>query len=148
MPPPFLQMSWLAKTLDICLDKLYSFADLTALPTVILRKLLKFASKKSQFLFDGKHYDQMDGVGMGSSLGPVIANIFMCDFEEKWSITPKFVLYFVVGKLMPLLPCFTSKTVQMSSDPTLFKQFSQQEINLPLNLNRTMQFRFWIFLHT
>ena len=36
-----------------------------------------------QFLFDGKYYDRIDGVAMGSSLGPVIANIFMCDFQEK-----------------------------------------------------------------
>ena len=29
------------------------------------------------------HY-QIDGVAMGSPLGPFLANIFMCDFEEKW----------------------------------------------------------------
>ena len=26
---------------------------------------------------------------MGSPLGPVLANIFMCDFEEKWTMTKK-----------------------------------------------------------
>ena len=25
-----------------------------------------------------------DGVAMGSPLGPVLANIFMCHFEDKW----------------------------------------------------------------
>ena len=29
---------------------------------------------------------QIDGVAMGSPSGPVLANIFMCDFEEKWII--------------------------------------------------------------
>ena len=32
----------------------------------------------------GQYYDQIDGVAMGSPLGPVLANIFMCHFEEKW----------------------------------------------------------------
>ena len=36
------------------------------------------------FVFDGQYYDQIDGVAMGSPLGPVFANIFMCNFEEKW----------------------------------------------------------------
>ena len=66
----------LEETLNICLDKLYSLADPPALPKVVLRKLLEFATKKSHFLFDGKYYDQIDGVAMGSPLGPV-ANIFV-----------------------------------------------------------------------
>ena len=32
----------------------------------------------------GQYYDQIDGVAMCSPLGPVLANIFMCDFEGKW----------------------------------------------------------------
>ena len=46
--------------------------------------MLVFATKKSHFVFDGQYYDQVDGVAMGSPLGPVLANIFMCYFEEKW----------------------------------------------------------------
>ena len=30
------------------------------------------------------HYDQIDGVAMGSPLGPFLANVFMCNFEGKW----------------------------------------------------------------
>ena len=44
---------------------------------------------QSHFLFDSEYYDQIDGVSMGSPLGPVLANIFMCDFEKKWLIDAK-----------------------------------------------------------
>ena len=47
---------------------------------------LVFATKRSHFVIDGQYYDQIDGVAMGSPLGPVVANIFMCNNEEKWVI--------------------------------------------------------------
>ena len=46
-------------------------------------KLLEFATKKRHFLFDGKYYDQIDGVAMGSPLGPVLATIFYVWFWRK-----------------------------------------------------------------
>ena len=72
----------LDKTIDICLDKLCSLSDPPTLPRAVLHKLLEFATKKSHFLFDGQYYDRIDGVAMGLQLGPVLANIFMCHFEE------------------------------------------------------------------
>ena len=74
----------LDETIDIALDKLYSLSDPPTLSRSVLQKLLEFATMKSHFLFDGQYYDQIDGVAMGSPLGPVLANIFMCHFEEKW----------------------------------------------------------------
>ena len=35
-----------------------------------------------QFLFNGKYYRQADGVTMGSSLGPLLADIFMSKLEN------------------------------------------------------------------
>ena len=82
----------LDETIQICLDMLYALPDSPAIPRPVLKKLLEFASKKSHFILDGQYYDQIDGVVMGSSLGPVSANIFMCDLEAKWIIngSPRF----------------------------------------------------------
>ena len=48
------------------------------------KKLLSFAVKDNQFLFNGVLYDQVDGVAMGSPLGPSVANIFMCSLEQRY----------------------------------------------------------------
>ena len=35
-------------------------------------------------MFNRKFYDQVDGVAMGSPLGPLLANIFLSSHEIKW----------------------------------------------------------------
>ena len=35
------------------------------------------------FQFEGNLYEQVDGVAMGSPLGPLMANAFMCSIEER-----------------------------------------------------------------
>ena len=35
------------------------------------------------FVFNGKYYDQIDGIAMGSPLGPTFANISISDTERK-----------------------------------------------------------------
>jgi len=48
-----------------------------------LKKLLIICTQESHFQFNGEFYDQIDGVAMGSPLGPLFANFFMSDFERK-----------------------------------------------------------------
>ena len=45
--------------------------------------MLTFAAKENHFVFNGVFYDQVNGVSMGSPLGPVLANIFMNNLERK-----------------------------------------------------------------
>ena len=40
------------------------------------------ASTDQLFQFDGQLYEQREGVAMGSPLGPLLANVFMCNLEE------------------------------------------------------------------
>ena len=48
-----------------------------------LMELLEIATKNQLFQFEGNLYEQVDGVAMGSPLGPLMANAFMCNIEEE-----------------------------------------------------------------
>ncbi|XP_050508938.1 uncharacterized protein LOC126886134 [Diabrotica virgifera virgifera] len=48
------------------------------------KDLLTLAAKECLFSFEGKVYRQIDGVAMGSPLGPVFANSFLCHHEKTW----------------------------------------------------------------
>ena len=74
--------------ISIILKRIY---DQRQLETKISRKemknLLLLCPKNVHFSYDNKLYSQKDGVAMGSSLGPVIAGIFMVDLEG--NVIPK-----------------------------------------------------------
>ena len=46
-----------------------------------MKKLLLLCTKNEHFTFNNETYQQIDGVAMGSPLGPVIAGIFMVELE-------------------------------------------------------------------
>ncbi|XP_065652825.1 uncharacterized protein LOC136080142 [Hydra vulgaris] len=48
------------------------------------KKLLQISTSGSHFLFNGKFYDQLDGVAMGSPLAPILANMFIGFHEQTW----------------------------------------------------------------
>ena len=49
----------------------------------MLQQLLLLCLTNVQLLFYGRFYRQVDGVAMGSPLGPLFANIFMGSIEQK-----------------------------------------------------------------
>ena len=51
---------------------------------MFFRNLVTATTKELLFMFNNKFYKQIDGVAMGSPLGPALASIFMCNFENKW----------------------------------------------------------------
>ena len=57
--------------------------DLDGMKWEVFEKLLRCCLQESYFTFNKQIYKQIDGVSMGSPLGPIIANIFMNDFETK-----------------------------------------------------------------
>ena len=56
--------------------------------------LLRGATKDQLFLFNGHLYEQTDGVVMGSPLGPLLANVFMCSIEETLEREGKMPTYY------------------------------------------------------
>ena len=49
--------------------------------------LLEFCLKNTHFVFQGRFYEQTEGAAMGSSISPIIANLYMEAFEKKAIIT-------------------------------------------------------------
>ena len=45
-------------------------------------EMLSLTLKESIILFSNKYYSQIDGVTMGSPLGPTLANMFLCYHES------------------------------------------------------------------
>lgn len=74
----------LDETIDIALEYLVSPTNPTDMNRDTLKSLLGLAAKESYFLFNGNIYKQLDGVAMGSPLGPSFANLFMSHHERKW----------------------------------------------------------------
>ena len=48
------------------------------------KDLLRISTQGTVFYFDGSYYRQIDGVAMGSPLGPALANAFLCHHEASW----------------------------------------------------------------
>ena len=75
----------LEETINICADALYC-DDSDAQPLIskaVFIELMKSATSRVEFSFNDIMYKQIDGVAMGSPLGPALANIFVGFYEEK-----------------------------------------------------------------
>ena len=73
----------LNKTIQVILDRVYKDKVIaTTLKKRSLKKLIKDTCSKTAFMYDGIVYEQIDGVSMGASLGPVLANIIMTELEN------------------------------------------------------------------
>ena len=70
-------------TIKLILDKIYKDKLIeTKLKRDEMKQLLETCTKEMHFSYNGTIYRQIDGVSMGSPLGPVIANIFMVELEK------------------------------------------------------------------
>ena len=90
----------LQETIDIAINLIFSCNPNLNITKKELKKLFLFATSQTYFISNGKFYNQIDGVAMGSPLAPVLANIFMSFYKSKWLneynlSKPKFYLRYV-----------------------------------------------------
>ena len=73
----------LERTIEIILKKVYKEKLIkTKIKRDDLKNLLYLCTKEGHFTFNEETYNQTDGVMMGSPLGSLMANIFMCELEN------------------------------------------------------------------
>ena len=87
-------------TIDITINLIFNLNPNLNITKKELKQLFRFATSQTHFIFNGKFYNQIDGVAMGSPLAPVLANIFVGFYEPKWLneynlIKSKFYLRYV-----------------------------------------------------
>ena len=72
----------LSRTINVIIDRTYNQNLLiTNIKKPTLQKLLKDCCSKNAFTFNNVIYEQIDGVSMGSCVGPTLANIIMTELE-------------------------------------------------------------------
>ena len=74
----------LSQTIDVAVKLILGNKEDLKFSENKVTKLCRFATSQTHFYFDGKIFDQVDGVAMGSPLGPALGNIFMGYNEQKW----------------------------------------------------------------
>ena len=75
----------LDETISICINELFKDnAEICGISKCKMFEMLSLTTKESIILFDNYFYSQLEGVSMGSPLGPTFANVFLCHHEKQW----------------------------------------------------------------
>ena len=87
------------ETIDIAINLIFNHNLDLNITKKELKKLFLFAPSHAQFLFNDKHYNQIDGVAIGSPLAPALPVTFTSFYKSKWLNEynlkkPKFYLRF------------------------------------------------------
>ena len=65
------------------MEKDLTLKDRTVIGVDDIILLLEFCLKNTYFSFQGQFFEQVEGVAMGSPVSPIVANLYMEDFEQK-----------------------------------------------------------------
>lgn len=104
----------LTETVDFICEQIEEENLWVPVPTDYLRTLILLCTKDVNFNFLNEPYCQIDGVAMGSPLGPMLANFFMIMIEKR--------LTDVISRLT-LYIRYVDDTLLIYKDPSLIKTF-------------------------
>ena len=100
----------LDEVMSICVDFLYR-SPLTSVPSFpesVFAELIELATKSVSFSFNDTIYRPVDGISMGSLLGPILANIFVGFHEHQlFDRFPKPYIY--LRNVDDTFACFSSR---------------------------------------
>ena len=86
----------LTESINYTADLLYSTDNApTGIDKATFKELLQMVSKDVVILTHRGYYRQVDGVAMGSSVGPLLANIFVSQFDADLGSFSKFYFRYV-----------------------------------------------------
>ena len=85
----------LDEIISICADFLHRGPSTSVLPYPedVFIELMEIATKSVSFSFNEIMYRQIDGICMGSPLGPILSNVFVGFHERLFEKFPKFFIY-------------------------------------------------------
>ena len=88
------------ENIDIAINLIFNHNPNLNITKKELKKLFLSATSQTHFIFNGKFYNEIDGVAMCSPLAPALPNIFMGFYKSKWLNEyylnkPKFYLRYV-----------------------------------------------------
>ena len=92
--------------------------------------LLRASTKDQLFQFNGQLYEQIDGVAMGSPLGPLLANVFMGSIEDTLERE---------GKMPSFYKRYVDDTLTIMPDTTSAATFLQVLNNCHSSVKFTME---------
>ena len=100
-------------------------------------ELLRIATKNHLFQFEGNLYEQVGGVAMGSPLGPLMANAFMCKSEKQLETENKLPIFYkrYVDDTLSTMP-----DLEAASEFLMTLNESHPSINFTLEENGRLSF--------
>ena len=118
----------LAKTVNIILDRIYNGNQInTTLKKQTLKKLISDCCSKTTFLFNNQLFEQTGGVSIGCSLGLVLANIILTEFEKN-----------VVSDIIKFYKSYVDDTLVLIKPPAIplvLNKFNQLDKNLKFTID-------------
>ena len=104
--------------------------------------MFSIATSQTHYLFNGKGFDQIDGVAIGTPLAPVLANLFLGHHENLWVKTYQGPSIFSIDNMLMIFFVFLTMRMML----TYFLTLLTHNILISNSLQKKKPTRFWLSL--